>query len=235
MRCGSQSEPTVTYRQDNRQSAGGGVQETRVVPRHVSDNRQNTTNVGVPKGYKTVWEDDRLNPHRAERTLRPAQVRGVVNVPNGYKLVDWDDNRLNLRRGFRTAEGDAQTNQVWTNTVPRTLVETPTRARIVTVPRGTARVQDPQTVVTRVSTRSAPAAPSGGKRIYLRVEVYATDAEARANAKALARSGLPMSLATVKSSGKKVVLAGPFTSDTAAKAALQQVRGAGFRNARLSK
>ncbi len=239
VRCGPQTEAPVTYARGEKHSAVTSVpSDTRVVPRHVHDKRQNTTNVSVPAGYKAVWDDGRLNPHRAERTLRPAQVRGVVNVPSGYKLVDWGDNRLNLNRGVRTAQGDAQSNQIWSNTVPRTLVNVPTRARVVTVARGTAPAQDPQTVVTRLSTRSAPVAPpaaSSGRRIYVRVAIYSAEAEARAAAQSLARAGLPMHLGVIKSSGKKVVLAGPFATKAQARTALGQVRGAGFRRARLSK
>ena len=240
MRCGPQAEPPVTYGRGEKHSAASVAPDTRVVPRHVYDNRQNTNNVTVPSGYKTVWDDGRLNPNRAEMTLNPAQVQGVITVPSGYKIVDWEDNRLNLNRGIRTVQGDAQTNQIWSNTVPRTLLPVPTNAQIVTVPTGTARAQDPQTTVARVSTRSAPAtAPSGpkqgGKRIYVRVATYGAEAEARSVARSLAQTGLPMRLGTVKPSGKRVVLAGPFASKAEAKAALGKVRGAGYRKARLTK
>ncbi|WP_300012934.1 hypothetical protein [uncultured Roseobacter sp.] len=51
-------------------AAAKGVTPTmRVMPRHVYEARRNTLNVKVPKGYRTVWEDDRLNPRRAEQTL----------------------------------------------------------------------------------------------------------------------------------------------------------------------
>lgn len=141
-----------------------------MVARHIYDKRQNTTNVVVPSGYRTVWKDDRLNPHRAERTLKPARVQGVVTVPRGYKLVDWDDNRLNLRRGVRTTAGEAQSDQIWNRTLPRSPVVVPTNARIVTVPAGSARVQDERTrarrggVFTRLSTRSAQVATPVGTR-----------------------------------------------------------------------
>lgn len=47
----------------------GVAPTTRVVPRHVFEARRNTQNVKVPKGYRSVWEDDRLNPRRAEQSL----------------------------------------------------------------------------------------------------------------------------------------------------------------------
>ena len=251
VRCGPQAEPPVTYgRGGEKHSTVTSVpDDTRVVPRHVYDKRQNTTNVSVPSGYRTVWKDDRLNPHRAERTLRPAAVEGGVRVPSGYRLVDWDDNRLNLQRGVRTAQGDAQTAQIWSNTLPRTLKPVATQPRVVVVPANAAPMQVNQTIVTRFSTRSAPATmartttrttarttgATGGKRLYVRVAIYAAEADARSTAQALARAGLPMRLGTVKPSGKKVVLAGPFASDAQAMAALGQVRGAGFRKARISK
>ncbi|MEM6939473.1 MAG: hypothetical protein AAF943_09905 [Pseudomonadota bacterium] len=47
----------------------GVTAQTRILPRHVLEMRANTRNVRVPKGYRTMWEDDRLNPRRAEQTL----------------------------------------------------------------------------------------------------------------------------------------------------------------------
>lgn len=130
--------------------------DTRIVPRHVYENRRNTTDVAVPTGFKPAWDDDRLNPKRAERTLQPAKVEGIINVPAGFRVVGWDDNRLNLRRGVTTAQGDAQTNLIWSNTVPRKLIAVPTQRQVITVPKGSATIQDPTTlVVTRLSTRSA--------------------------------------------------------------------------------
>lgn len=168
--------------------------------------------------------------------MRPAQVRGGVNVPKGYRMVGWGDDRLNSRRGQGTVEGDARTGLIWSNTVPRTLIAVPTGANVVIIPAGTAQAQDPQTVVARVSTRSAPAQVStGAKPRYVRVATYAAEDEARAVAQALAGTGLPMRLGVLKSGTDKVVLAGPFASYAQAKAALDQVRSAGYRRARLGK
>ncbi len=236
IRCGPQSEAPVTYgRGGDQQSAAPLPPGTRVVARHVFDNRQNTTDVTVPPGYRAVWRDDRLNPHRAERTLRAAQPGGALDVPPGYRRSERKDDRLNARRGLRTAEGNAQTSRIWSNTLPRVLRRVPTRGQIVTISSGGAPAQ---TTVTRLSTRSAPLASvagQGGKRFYVRVADYAADKDARATAKSLARTGLPMNLATLRSSGHKVVLAGPFTSPAAARQALKQLRRAGFRAARLYK
>ena len=269
MRCGPQDEAPITYgrRVEQQsyltapsavspsapyvpQSSEGVPPQTRVVARHVYDKRQNTTNVVVPSGYRAVWKDDRLNPHRTERRLKPAQVQGVVTVPSGYKLVDWEDNRLNLRRGVRTAAGDTQSDQIWKRTLPRTPVVVPTRGQIVTVSADSARVQDEQTtakygVFTRLSTRSGPSAAAPAvtrsataaaqKPRYVRVATYTADAQARSAAQALVQSGLPIRLGTLKPSGKRVVLAGPFSSNAQAKAALNKVRRAGFSGAKLSK
>ncbi len=257
IRCGPQAEPPVTYRQGEKRSsaelpaAAPSAPSTanlssaaRVMPPHVYQNRQNTANVSVPSGYKPVWDDDRLNPKRAEWTMRPAKAEPGVAVVRGYKVINWGDGRLNPNRGLRTAQGEAQTDQIWSNTVPRTLLKVPAGTRVRTVP-GAMTVQDPETLVTRLSTRSAPSSGSttppatprstSGKRIYVRVAVYANEGDARTAALALKRTGMPLNIAKVRSSEKRAVLVGPFGSDAEARTALAQVKNAGFRRARLSK
>lgn len=40
----------------------------RILPPHLYERRQMLSSVRVPKGYEPVWNDDRLNPRRAEQT-----------------------------------------------------------------------------------------------------------------------------------------------------------------------
>ncbi|WP_245510586.1 SPOR domain-containing protein [Antarcticimicrobium sediminis] len=256
VRCGPQAEPPITYgRGGDRQSvlmprgarahmAVAAVSpETRVVPRHVYDRRRNTTSVSVPDGYKPVWSDDRLNPHRAERSLRPAQPRAISGPPRGYLAATRDDDRLNTRRGPRTAQGDARTDRIWTRTVPRELVPQPTDRQIVIVPKELAKspAEAERAGLLRISTRNAPVT-AGAPRVsvapgrYVRVATYGSDQEARQVAQALAQDGLPMRLGSVRrgQATHRVVLAGPFADSTTAQAALRQARAAGFSGAHLN-
>lgn len=165
VRCGPQAESPITYgplRKSSLASKGQtGVPvslETRVVPKHVYDNRQNATNVVIPAGYRSVWQDDRLNPHRAERTLRPAIVHSSYATPKGYRAVQRDDDRLNPMRGVRTAEGDAQMNAIWSNDLPRKLLPVETSPRTITVihPERAYRDAAKPPSYWRLSTRNAP-------------------------------------------------------------------------------
>lgn len=237
VRCGPQSEhPSPDRRANGRSSAVDPA--TRIVPRHVYEQRQNTTNVEVAAGYQPVWKDDRLNPHRAERTTAPAAIRQTAQVPSGYKNA-WDDDRLNASRATASAAGDAQTDQIWTRKLPRTLIRGQVPAGKQTV---TLSSRNRSQTAARISSRSAVRAPKAqtpptGNPKYVRVATYASDASARAAAKNLAQRGLPMRLGTVTRSGKayRVVLAGPFASTAQAKAALAKVRSAGFSKAKISK
>lgn len=240
VRCGPQAASPVTeYRRAGTSQPTTVDSTTRIVPRHVYENRQNATNVQVAEGYQRVWKDDRLNPKRAERTTAPITIRIPSETPPGYKSA-WADDRLNPARGAGTAAGDAQTNQMWTQTVPRTLIVPPVpdnKQIVVLSSRNSGQS------VARTSTRSAPPATTQptsqatGKPKYVRVATYDSDASARTTAQNLARSGLPMRLGTLTRKGEtyRVVLAGPFASTEQANAALAKVRGAGFGNAKLGK
>jgi hypothetical protein len=202
-----------------------------VVPRHVAINRINTTNVKVPKGYIRVWDDDRLNPHRAEQNL----------------------------------QGRDQMALVWTNTVPRRLVNK-ANGRDVTasVPlvypylsiKEQRQALGQVSIVQRngkimkriirnrapvISSRSAPeaAAPKrvaraavAGKR-YVQVGTFGVKANAQATAQRIARMGMPARIGTHRKNGKTylTVQAGPFAGARATGGALQELRASGFRDA----
>ncbi|MBE1285004.1 MAG: SPOR domain-containing protein [Rhodobacteraceae bacterium] len=244
VRCGPQAEAPITY------GSGSGIgpqssliltPNTRVVPRHVHDNRQNTRNVEVPEGYRTVWDDDRLNPHRTERGLRPAVLSQTYMVPAGFRPVDRGDGRLNPMRGVRTAEGDAAMAQIWTDKPPYTLRPVPTQAQVVTLPKSAARSPaEARRNGLFVASRSAPNAggvPKISQDKYVRVAVYSDATQARQAAQGLARTGLPVRMGSMNRKGKsyRVVMAGPFSDPGDAHAALSQLHAAGYGSAKLSK
>ncbi|WIY25339.1 SPOR domain-containing protein [Parasedimentitalea psychrophila] len=236
-RCGPQAVSPVTF------GTGSGVgpqsslrltPNTRVVPTHVYQARRHSQAVTPPSGYRAVWQDDRLNLQRAERGLKPAIISGMVQVPAGYVLASREDDRLNSQRATRTAEGDAQSDLIWTRTVPRKLVALPLDRPVVSLPTSAAvsQAEVSENLVLHLSTRSAPA-----PRRYVRAATFSDPAAARAAAQGLAARGLSVRLGSVTRKGKmyKVVLAGPYTDTAAAEAALTNVRAAGYSGARLSK
>ncbi|MBV1927322.1 MAG: SPOR domain-containing protein, partial [Rhodobacteraceae bacterium] len=248
VRCGPQTESSAPdsaapeYRRSVSGQSLAAEPTPRIVPRHVYEKRQNTTNAQIAVANQNVGADSRLTPSQAKPTTAPAVVRQVVLAPiPGYKTV-WEDDRLNPARATGTAAGEAQTNRIWTQTVPRKLIVPPlpdSKQVLVLSSR------DSEPVVSRSSSRSAPQAkPSQiadkSKDVrpkYVRVATYDTDAGARTTAQRLAQTGLPMRLGTVTRKGKayRVVLAGPFASADQANTALSKVRDAGFSKARISK
>ncbi|NSY36672.1 SPOR domain-containing protein [Leisingera sp. ANG59] len=240
VRCGPQEEPPVSY--GGPQSSLRITPNTRVVQAHVYQDRRLSNSFQVPKGYRPVWTDGRLNPQRAVRTMRPAVIISGVQAPAGYETVEREDGRMNPMRGVRTPGGDAQMAQIWTNGVPRKLVQPLLDRSTVILPRD-ARVSpaEAQPKGLRLSTRSAPGAAAleqlATSRRYVRAATYADPAEAEAAARKLAASGLTVRLGTVSRKGRpyKVVLAGPYRGDAQAAAALAKVQRAGFSGARLSK
>lgn len=244
VRCGPQAESPIS--RVGEQSSELLDPTTRVIPLHVYQQRANSTNLPVPHGYRRVWEDDRLNPDRAVRTLAPATPRPAV-VPPGYRAV-WDDGRLNPMRGPQTAAGNAQMASVWQDDVPRQ----GTVPQVAAVPIPPSQVQASDTLVKKAAgkraastTETAPRTvaktaspqPQGTtSRHYVRVAAYASEADARQAAKQIGRSsGLTMKLGTLKRGNQtyKLVLAGPYGTADDAEYALRKLQGAGYSDAQL--
>ncbi len=181
LRCGPQNEYPVTYGYGNGPVQPGTVVKpgsvppgTRVAPKHVYHQQKNATaGVSVPKGYRPVWTDDRLNPKRAHQTF----------------------------------EGKAAMDQVWTQTVPRRLID-----------------------MAPVAKAPQPKAVSGR---YVQVGMFGVPSNAQRTSSRLQQAGYPVRMANAAKGGRsyQIVLAGPFGSSQKLAAALNAVRNAGFRDA----
>ncbi len=203
---------------------------TRIVPKHVAENRRNTRSVQVPKGYKPVWTDGRLNPRRAEQNL----------------------------------EGRAQMALVWTNTLPRRLINQSNGRDVTTkvpliypytsVERQRQEIGEVEIVrrngktVKRVirtpaarhpvySSRSAPEGAQqenvvdGGR--FVQVGTFRVSENAQRVARQIARMGLPARIGQYRKGGKTYmfVQAGPFAKTDQLNQAVKRVQQAGFGDA----
>ncbi|MFT6459442.1 SPOR domain-containing protein [Pseudophaeobacter arcticus] len=248
VRCGPQKQSPVSYGSGNGIGPQSSLQltpNTRVLPVHVYQQQRHSQGLTTPAGYKPAWKDDRLSLRRAERDLRPAILTSQTEVPAGYVLVARGDDRMNPMRGVRTAQGDAQMAGIWDNGSPRRLRSLPLDRQVVTA-RNTRQDQfeggaPSRGLALRLSSRSAPGAtledrPAAAPSRYIRAATFADPAEAQQAARSLAATGVPVRLGSVSRKGvpHKVVLAGPFGTLDAAEQALNKVRAAGYRGARIS-
>ncbi len=224
---------TVVTRKDEVAAHSTVSPKTRVLPRHVYDERAARGTFPVPEGYRPVWDDDRLNPRRAEQSL----------------------------------EGIARTRLIWTQTVPRRLLDTATgrdvTAKVALVyPYTDSATQTRElgtvTLVQRdgqlqkriVRNKARSRVPSGSTRSgsaaaasnpikasatarYVQVGTYGQPANAKAAAQRILRSGLPARIGEVQRGRKsyQVVLAGPFANGEPLARGLQKSRAAGFHDA----
>jgi hypothetical protein len=189
--------------------------QTRIVPRHVAVAQAQAASVGpIPQGYRPVWEDDRLNPRRAQGTIA----------------------------------GKAAMDLIWTQTVPRRLIDRSTgRDMTAFNPNLEYPYTDLATQVragvpagsgATLSTRATPQAVQAPKpqRLsgrFVQVGAFADQTNADTAVRRLQAVGLPVSIQRASSKGKavQVILAGPFGDPGALSQGLGAARAAGFRDA----
>ena len=254
VRCDHLQDP-VTFKQVPAAQVAGNA---RILPKHLyQPPLPKSQQPRVPAGYKRAWEDDRLNPRRAEGTLNGKASMDLIwtrTVPR--RLIDRTSGRdmtaanpklfypfvnLGMQQTY-LASKDRMQVQVSKSGKVR-LVERGTQRRVIVSTKSTpkavsqtqrqkvaAKTQPAQRQTVRKTTRTVKA-PAGHH--YVQVGTFGVEANARNTAARLQRLGLPVTYGKVKRNGKVLrnVLAGPFTSAGQANVALRKARGAGFRDA----
>lgn len=244
VRCGPQTAPIIANQVIPGSAPRGVVPQitanTRIVPKHVAHNRINTRNVTVPKGYKRVWDDGRLNPYRAEQTLGgrsqmlliwtqtvPRRLidtqtgRDVTaSVPLVYPYLDVNIQNRELGK-VKIVQRDGQ--------IIKRVIRTPGSRKAVYSSRSTPNVVAAQ-----------PKAPAQralvGKR-YVQVGTFGETENAQESAQRIARMGYPARIGTHRKSGKTylTVQAGPFRDAGQLHRAVSKLRGAGYADAFVRK
>ncbi len=188
----------------------------------------------------SVYRQARSEPERVvpRHVYEQRQTNGPeITVPQGYKPA-WDDDRLNPNRAHQTLAGKAQMDQIWSETLPRKLIAregggaatTYKSTEYVSVGSGSSTMT--------LSTRSAAVkAPRKASHRYVQAGVFQSDTSARAAAKRLAKTGLPVRIGKVVHKGVSypTVFAGPFRTQAQLDGAFDRVIASGYRNARLRK
>lgn len=122
VRCGPQAESPVTLGVPGVAPAPAPVIKIRRRAGGANDVTSDGRAVVRPG---EVGDHVRVVPrHVYEMRLRE---RVALRVPEGYREMVWDDDRLNPRRAEQTFAGKRQMEQIWTKTLPRQLVGTKKR------------------------------------------------------------------------------------------------------------
>lgn len=240
----------------------------RVAPQSISPVRQSRTQAAVVSDYVAVAADSqRVVPrHVYEKQQRSALL---VGIPEGYRPL-WEDDRLNPKRAHQTMAGKAAMDLIWTQTVPRQLIDRASgrdvtrhypglsypytsfaaqNAATSTSISGQATlssksfVTEPKAPAVRSKVKQAKKKPAAkptsttneAAKTYVQVAMFAQAGNAQRTAGNLAAKGLPMRIWNAKRGGKPVqlVVVGPFVDSGQANAALSIVRRSGFKDAYL--
>ncbi len=190
----------------------------RVLPRHVYEKRD-TTVMPTPKGYRKVWKDDRLNPHRANQTLNGrAQMLLTWTNTVPRRLIDRSSGRdVTAKFPKLYYPFTSMAEQKTYLSTKGTTVRTPKAA--------------PRTVL---STKSAPRKPAVAATRYVQVGVFAQKGNASAAAARLQKLGMPVKYGVFQRNGQtmRAVLI-PVSGGQQTANALAAARRAGFHDAYL--
>ncbi len=206
-----------------------------------------------PPGYKSGWEDDRLNPDRGKQTAKGIYdqeeiwSRTTPAVPqNGNDnrkitiVLRSPDGTVSRRPGIVLATGADGSRMV--RLLPDVTVSKSSKSSpdLITIrPDGSASIAKasaaklPAKTARAAGQPAAAAAATYGGRLFVQVATFGVPANAEGTAGRLRGLGLPVTRSTIKGGALQVVYAGPFASAGEAQSALSQVRRVGFGDARI--
>ena len=243
VRCGPQTAPILpsgSYATDVAVDAPvyaqGITTTTRIVPKHVAENRVNTRNVSVPKGYRPIWTDDRLNPYRAEQNLQGRADMLLVwtqTVPR--RLVDQRSGqdvtaKVPLIYPYTSIEQQrAEVGEVTLVSRDGQVMKKVVRRQGSRAPVYSSRSAPKAAPV--VTERAQPVAVTGGR--YVQIGTFSQQGNAQRAAQRIAEMGMGARIGTQHRGGQKLmtVQAGPFADDGSLQRAVARLRGAGYRDA----
>lgn len=216
--------------------AGDISPDTRIVPRHVYEERQNTRNVRVPHGYTAVWQDDRLNPLRAEQSLAgDSDMKLVWTSTLPRRLIDENSGRdvtAQLPLIFPFTNLSRQKQEL--GTVKITQRDGVTVKRVTRNARAKAKgLSVAQPVAAERAKLPAVAKPTTAKARYVQVGVFDNAESARRAAGRLQAAGLTVRKGTFRRNGQayqRLVL-GPYAGNAGLEKALRIARARGFSGA----
>ena len=220
-------------------------QNTRVLPKHVYDTRQLDDLNSTPEGYTAIWKDDRLNPRRAEQSLRGiAQTRLVWTDTTPRRLIDQNtasDVTASVPLVYPYTNTTTQQRDLGSVTIihrNRMIIKKVTRnkSRLATrqpVTSTRSAATPPATAKANIRTKTGAQIPSTTNGQYVQVGVFGIPSNAKAATQRLVNAGLPaqMRASSRRSRSYQTVLAGPFTSRHQLSRALKKAWAMGFSDA----
>jgi cell division septation protein DedD len=225
--------PFDERRKNNASSGPGGVSHVPVPGSRVSNS---AVLQHLPKGYRPVWEDGRLNPQRGFGTPQGAAQMALVwsntvpqvliNAYTGKPVTAIEAQALGLTLPYARPVHPAKRSAA--PAAPRATVAsraaTPSPAQEALRPRAAAPQPEQRPV----------AAPADGGR-YVQVATFADEGAARRTVTQVQRMGFPARLGHFTRQGQRhqVVMAGPFATEAQALRARDTARGAGYGSAAL--
>jgi len=233
-------------------TTGTPIRSARVLPSHVAENRRVIGAAPrVPQGYRKAWEDDRLNPHRAEGTIAGYAQMNLVwtstvprrlidrrtgrdvtaQMPLVYPYTDAATQRRELGQVTLMTRNGQLVKRIQRNSSARAAANTTSTRAFSQPSRAQTAAQPVRQPVQRAAITTPQPAAVG--RFYVQVGTFGQARNAQNTVSRLGALGFPVRTSRIQRQGRgyDLVMAGPFAGHSAAQNALSRVRGLGFADA----
>ncbi|MGH1330967.1 MAG: SPOR domain-containing protein [Paracoccaceae bacterium] len=237
VRCGPQQDYAVTYVERTVpagtmvRTQAGRTYQTRVETKVRVPSAVPQAVMAPPAQYYSSVGSEPVGYSPAQAAAINAQRRGAdIKPPKGYKLA-FEDGRYNPNRGLQTARGKAKMDLIWTQDVPRQLIEVQS-GKVVTAQYPNLRY--PYRSYSAQQAGGAYAAPAPSSSSI----TYSTKSRAPQRVQQVRRQAVaPAPQSAPQASGKRYVQVGTFGDPQNAERSAAKLRAMGYpvSHAKISK